>query len=130
MKTTLIKVASKNCKEMVKYAINETKRELQLQYGAKLLEQQNMIESCLNNLKTLTAEMKSQRELNLHRELVNLKQKNAIQSDQHLVYDIHLSHAWCGLCRKWLGTGLVKPAQNHSPLINDEGLDLKEHRRK
>ena len=69
-------------KAMLKTAISETKRELQTQYGQKLRVQQDTIESSLKQLQKLTADARSQRELELSRELLRLKQKEAIQSDK------------------------------------------------
>ena len=93
MKSDLFKAASAEVKAMVQSTVHEIKRELKAQYGAKLRVQQDTIKSFLKQLLTLTADMESQRELDLRRELVTLKQKESMQSDQYHVYDIHLSHA-------------------------------------
>lgn len=84
---------STELRSILKDAVDEITSQLKTQYESKLQAQQKLLDSCLLKLEKITADVQSQRELDLRRELIQLKQKEAMQSDKYFVYDVHLTHA-------------------------------------
>ena len=88
--------------------VYESSLDVTNRYERKFAELHESFQGYLSQLSEYTTDAKAQRILEQRREIIRLKQMQAMQTDKHFVYDAHLTRVWCMLCRKWLATGLVK----------------------